>query len=173
MQEPGNEVYMILQLVENPRGRTIEDVALRNMSDAGYTERDGQRTTINGLSAYVGTFTGKSTDLGQVLVRAAHIAHGRQTFFLAGLAQPAAFDRALREFSAAIRSFRAISAEEADNIRPNRIALYVARAGDTWQSIAQHQGGGNVNASTLAIMNNHAVDEQPRAGERIKIVAAG
>ena len=173
VQEPGNEVYMILQLVENPRGRTIEDIALRNMSDAGYTERDGQRTTINGLSAYVGTFTGKSADLGQVLVQAAHIAHGRQTFFLAGLAQPAAFDRALREFSAAIRSFRPMSAEEADNIRPNRVALYVARAGDTWQSIAQRQGGGNVKASTLAIMNNHAVDEQPRAGERLKIVVAG
>jgi len=30
-----------------------------------------------------------------------------------------------------------------------------------------------VKASTLAIMNGHAVNDQPRAGERLKIVVAG
>jgi predicted Zn-dependent protease len=173
VQEPGSEVFMVLQLVENPRGRTIEDVAIRYMADEGYTERDGQAITINGLTAYVGTFEGKSSSLGRVLARTAHIVHGRHTFFLAGLAQPEAFERAAREFSAAIRSFRPMSTEEAENIHPNRVALYTARAGDTWQSIAQRAGGGNVKATTLAIMNNHAVDDQPRPGERLKIVVAG
>jgi hypothetical protein len=30
-----------------------------------------------------------------------------------------------------------------------------------------------VKASTLAIMNDHAVDDQPKPGERLKIVVAG
>jgi predicted Zn-dependent protease len=74
------------------------------------------------------------------------------------------------ELAASVRSFRELSRGEADDVRPNRVALYTARAGDTWQSIAQRQGGGNVRATTLAIMNNHAVDDQPQAGERLKIV---
>jgi predicted Zn-dependent protease len=51
--------------------------------------------------------------------------------------------------------------------------LYLVRRGDTWQSIAEHATGGVVKASTLAIMNGHAVDDQPREGERLKIVVAG
>jgi predicted Zn-dependent protease len=173
VQEPGSEVYMVMQMVENARGRAIDDIAAQNMSRAGYTEREGRTTTINGLDAYVGTYEGSASGMGRVLVRAAHIVNGRTIFFLAGLAQPLAFDRAERDFSAAIRSFRPLARREADEIRPNRVAFYTARAGDTWQSIAAHAGGGNVKASTLAVMNNHPVDDQPRAGERLKIVVAG
>jgi predicted Zn-dependent protease len=62
---------------------------------------------------------------------------------------------------------------EAEGIRPNRIELYTARDGDSWQSIAEHQGHGLVKASTLAIMNGHTVTDQPRPAERLKIVVAG
>ena len=171
-QEPGSGIYLVLQVVENPSGRTIEDIATRNMSGAGYREREGQATTIDGLDAYVGTYEGSASGMGRVLVRAAHIVNGRNTLFLAGIAAPQAFDRAERDFSAAIRSFRALTRGEAEDIRPNRVAFYIARAGDTWQSIAEHAGGGNVKASMLAIMNNHPIDDQPRAGERLKIVVS-
>ncbi len=78
-----------------------------------------------------------------------------------------------QDFSQSIQSFRALSRTEASDIRPNRIDFYVVRAGDTWQSIAQRAGEGIIKASTLAIMNNHPVNDQPRPGERIKIVVAG
>ena len=58
-------------------------------------------------------------------------------------------------------------------MQPNKVDLYTVRAGDTWQSIAQRVGKGNVKPSTLAIMNNHAIDDQPKPGDRIKIVVAG
>jgi predicted Zn-dependent protease len=61
----------------------------------------------------------------------------------------------------------------AESIRPNHIELYTARAGASWQSIAEHEGHGVVKASTLAIMNGHAVSDQPRPAERLKIVVAG
>ena len=51
--------------------------------------------------------------------------------------------------------------------------LYTVQEGDTWQRIAQRAGQGIVKASTLAIMNGFPPAEQPRAGDRIKIVVAG
>ena len=66
-----------------------------------------------------------------------------------------------------------MSQDEADAVEPNLIDLYTAREGDTWQSIAQRAGKGLVSASTLAIMNDHAIDEQPKPGDRLKIVVAG
>ena len=68
---------------------------------------------------------------------------------------------------------RALTKAEAEGIHPNTIELYTARNGDTWQGIAEHQCKGVINPSTLAIMNNHAVNDQPRAGEKLKIVIAG
>ena len=66
-----------------------------------------------------------------------------------------------------------MSREEADSILPNEVATYVARSGDTWQSIAQAGGIEIVSARTLAIMNGSPVNEQPRAGDRLKIVVPG
>jgi predicted Zn-dependent protease len=84
----------------------------------------------------------------------------------------AIFQREEPSFSRTIASFRPLTRAEAENIRPNRIDFYTARQGDTWQAIAERSGG-IVKPSTLAIMNGHTVGEQPRPGERLKIVVAG
>ena len=91
----------------------------------------------------------------------------------AGIAPAEGYDRLESSFAQSIQSFRPLSRAEAESVRPNRIALYAAREGDTWQSIASRQGKGVVKATTLAIMNGHAVADQPRPGERLKIVAGG
>jgi hypothetical protein len=49
----------------------------------------------------------------------------------------------------------------------------VARAGDTWESLAREVSGGNVTATSLAIMNGRDVKTPPRAGERLRIVVGG
>ena len=66
-----------------------------------------------------------------------------------------------------------MSPAEAEEVRPNRIDLYTAPKGDSWQSIAERVGGSLAKPATLAIMNGHAIDDQPREGERLKIVVAG
>ena len=76
-KEPGVDALIVLQLLQNPVGRTIQDVALRSMEGAGFRALDGVRST------------------------------------------------------------------------------------------------GGVKATTLAIMNGHAVSDQPRPGELLKIVVAG
>ena len=106
-------------------------------------------------------------------MRAEHIVMGRQMYVVAGFAPEAEFDRVDRELQPSLKTFRQLSANEAAQVRPNRISFYVVRPGDSWQSIAARQGTGLVNAATLAIMNDRAVNVQPQPGDRVKIVVAG
>ena len=85
---------------------------------------------------------------------------------------PSGFDQTDRAFTTAIRSFRPLTAAEAEAIRPSRIDFYTVRTGDTWASIAERSGGA-IRASTLAVMNHEDPSAQPRVGARIRIVVAG
>jgi predicted Zn-dependent protease len=172
-KETGTNLVMLLQAVERPVGRDIEEVALRSMQGAGFRAASGRRTTLNGLDAFVGTYEGAIQDFGRVGARAAHIVLDRNVFLLAGIAPVQVYDRAEPVFTRVIDSFKRLTPAEAEAIRPNRIDLYTARAGDTWDSIAERAGKGVVKASTLAIMNGHAVGDPPRAGERLKVVVGG
>jgi predicted Zn-dependent protease len=105
-------------------------------------------------------------------MRAAHVLQGRQVYMLAGFAPKESFDRVDGQITKSIQSFRELTRDEADNVRPNRLDFYVARQGDSWQSIAA-RGGGLVRASQLAIMNGYDISEQPRPGDRLKVVVVG
>jgi predicted Zn-dependent protease len=168
---PEQEMYVLLQLVQNPQG-SIEQVARNGMASSGWRHVSGQRADINGLDAYVGTYQGTMQGLGNVVTLAAHIVHQRSVYVLAGLTPANSFESAQPQFAQTIRSFRALSASEAERIRPNLIDLYTVRQGDTWEGIAQRTGG-LIKPSTLAIMNNYQADQPPRTGDRIKVVVEG
>ena len=68
---------------------------------------------------------------------------------MAGVARSPEFNAASRTFESSIRTFRTLSSEEADRIQPSRVGFYVARNGDTWDSIARTAGGGVTKPSTL------------------------
>ena len=172
-QEPGNKVFMVLETIHAPQGRNLQQAADAHMHDAGYRLTDGSATTINGLEAFVGTYQGNASGLGKVTARGAHIQSGRNVYFVGGIAAPQAYPQLEVAFNDAIQSFRTLARNEANNVQPNKVDIYTARDGDSWQSIAEHAGKGFVKPSTLAIMNNHAVDDQPKPGERLKIVVAG
>lgn len=171
-QEPGQKHYMLLQHVDRPQGRSIEEVATRAMAAARFTRVEGATTSLNGADAHVGVYRGQIEGVGAVTMRAAFIQNARQVFLFGGFAPREEFAQVDRELDAAVRSYRPLTQREADEIRPNRLDFYVVRQGDTWQSIAS-RGGNLVRANQLAIMNNYAVNEQPRVGERIKIVVEG
>ena len=168
---PDRDAYMLLQLVPNASG-SIQQTAQATMANAGFTQLEGERTTLNGLDAYVGTYQGNMQGLGAVVTVAAHIVHNRNVYLLAGLAPPNQFRSAQAEFASAIRSFRELSASQAASIRPNRIDIHTVRGGETWASIAERSGG-LVKPDTLAIMNNYEPKQQPKSGDRIKVVVAG
>ena len=172
-KQPGQEIYMLLQLTEDPRGSDLREVAEDSMRSAGYRLQSGGPLTVNGLDAYLGSYSGRVDGIGNVVARVAHIWHDRSIYALGGVGPADGFSRVEREVGASIRSFRPLSREEADSILPNEIAVYVAREGDTWQGISQRGGEDIVQASTLATMNGYPVNEQPRPGDRIKIVVPG
>ena len=171
--EPGTSVQMVLVPVSRSQGRTLEGVARFSMQRAGFRTVSGRQTLINGVEAFVGTYQGSMQRAGRVIVRAAHLAHNRRVYLVAGIAPEDLYERAEPNFTRSIESFRALTAGDAEGIRPNRIALYTARAGDTWQAIAERAGKDIVKPTTLAIMNGHMVDDQPQPGERLKIVVSG
>lgn len=172
-QEPGNKVFMVLRTIEPARNRSLEEAAQQHMRSSGYKATELTQSTVGGVPAVVGTYEGNASGIGKVMARGAHFVSGRNTYFIGGIASPDLYPRVAGQFDEAIRSFRQLSQDEADAIKPNRIDLYTARTGDTWQSISQRAGQGLVSARTLAIMNDHAIDEQPVPGERLKIVVAG
>jgi predicted Zn-dependent protease len=166
---PGADVFMVLQIVQKPSGRNVREVALNSMQGAGFRLVEGDRTTINGLEAFVGTYRGQIQGMGSVASRAAHILHNRSYYLVAGLSAPEPFTRVEPLFSGAIRSFRALSAAEAEAIKPARIDIYEVGSSDTWASMAERSGGA-LSPSALAIMNHAAPDSRPPVGRRIKIV---
>jgi predicted Zn-dependent protease len=163
-------VAMLLQLAQG--SGSVEQLARAQMTEGGWQQTSGDRTRINGLDAYVGTYRGVS-DSTPVTAQVAHIRSGDQTFVVAGLAAANAFGNAASTFSSAIGSFRALSASEADRIQPSRLDFRVVRPGETWESIARAVGEGGVNAGTLAVMNGADPGTAPRAGARIRIVVGG
>jgi predicted Zn-dependent protease len=172
-REPGTRHFMLLQTVDQPRGRSIDEVARDAMRRAGYTLVDGDRENLGGLDAFVGVYRGSLSGVGKVLMRASHVAIGRQVYVFAGFAPEAEFDQVSGQIDAALRTFRELSPQEAAQVRPNRLSYYTVRSGDSWQSIAQRAGKGFTSAATLAIMNGFEVGDQPQAGDRVKIVVEG
>jgi predicted Zn-dependent protease len=170
---PGQDPVMLLQTVDGAQGRSLDQVASQVMGNAGFRAVSGGGTTINGLNAFVGTFQGSLQSMGQVGLRGAFVSQAQNVFFVAGIAPVDAFPQVEPVFSQSVRTFRPLSRAEAEDIHPNRVDLYTAREGDTWQTIAERQGRGVIKPSTLAIMNGRDVGAQPRAGERLKIVVAG
>jgi predicted Zn-dependent protease len=173
-RNPSADEYVVMQLVARPEGTSIQEIASRDAQKrrlkAGGSGRAAQP---NGNDAYIEAYSGKVAPLGAASVLGAHLKVGRRVVFLAGIAKPETFKAASPTFEAVFQSVRELSAREASALRPNVIAFYTVQSGDSWQSIAARQGHNIVRATTLAIMNGHAVTEQPQPGERVKIVVEG
>jgi len=169
---PGADVYMLLEQVEMPRGSGIENIARDQMQGAGFRVTSGSRQQINGLDAFIGLYQGSLEGLGNVTMRAAHIVHNGNVYLLAGFSAPNVFEPLDSAILASIRSFKPITAAEAEAVHPNRVDIYVVRQGDSWQSIADRSGG-VIKPATLAIINGAEPESQPVVGRRIKIVVGG
>ncbi len=168
-QPRGGGGFVFLQLVR-PQGRTLRDVAAADLGQTGLQYVEGGDTTVNGLQAFIGTFQGRMQQMGDVVLRSAWIAHDDKVFRLAGLAPTQSYRQLQQVVDASVRSFRPLSAGEAERIRPNVLELYTVKSGDTWESIAAGPGRRAVPAQTLAIINGFSPEERPQAGDRVKVV---
>jgi predicted Zn-dependent protease len=170
-QAPDQSGLLLLQLADLPAG-SLERGAVQWMSQQGFQQLRGQSTRVNGLDAHVGTYVGQMEQAGTVGVRALLVAHRDQVFVVAGLAPEARFSAFDRAFDNTLASFRPISASEASRFEPNRVEVYRARRGDTWERLADRAARESVTPATLAALNGRSVNEPPPVGEPIKIVVA-
>ena len=171
-REPGQDRYMLLQIARES-GYDLQRIAEREMTGAGFVEVQGTTSRINGLDAYIGTYTQDVRGVGPMVARVAFIRSGSAVYLWGAFADVDGYRLVEREVHDSILSFRQLSRDEADRIRPNRIAVYHVESGDTWQRIAQRVGAGIVPAATLAIMNGFPVNEQPLPGDVVKVVRPG
>jgi len=169
-KEPNGKSLIVLEPIRRPAGRTVEDTAIVTMQNAGFRQVDGSPTNINGLRAYLGSYVGALQNLGRVQLRALFVQNDRGMYLLAGVAPIDNYPAMATTFSKSLESFRALSPADAERLQPNRVQLYTAKQGDTWQGIAEHESKGLIKATTLAILNGHPVNDQPAPGERLKIV---
>jgi predicted Zn-dependent protease len=161
---------MLLQLA--PITGALQQSVPASMEKAGWRRVSAERTTVNGLEAYVGTYD-RVANNQRTVARVAHIRAGQRVYVVAGVAPASSFNGSLNTFNSAIGTFRTLSRAEADRIQPNRLDFYTARSGDTWESIARNQSDATIKPSTLAIMNGSEPGTQPRAGQRLRIVVSG
>ena len=171
-REPGQDRYMLLQTAQD-NGDSLQRIAERDMAAAGFAAVQGTTTGINGLDAYVGTYTADVDGAGPMIARVACIRSGSAVYLFGAFADTDGYRLIERDVHDSIHSFRALSRAEADRILPNRVAVYRVRNGDTWQRIAQRVGAEIVPAATLAIMNGYPVNEQPLPGDAVKVVQPG
>lgn len=172
-KRPDADVYLLLQLVQRPVGADIRTVALNAMQESGFQTLDGDRASVNGLQAFIGTYQGTIEGLGTTRVRAMFVEHRDRVFMLAGLAPAQIFSRVEGELTRSVRSFRPLSEAQANGIRPSRIDFYTARAGDTWESLVERNARGVITPAALAVMNGFNPSDPPPAGQRLKIVIGG
>ena len=169
--ESGQDHYMVLR-ASSGSGRSLDQVADKEMADAGFRRDQGQTTEMNGLDAYLGLYSRTQQAAQTMVAQVAHIRHDRTVYMLGVFADVDRYQSIERVVSGSLRSFRPLTQAEADKIKPNRISIYTVRAGDTWEQLAQERDM-IVDAQVLAIMNGYTVDEQPVQGGRIKTVVAG
>ena len=163
---------MIMELAKQTSGNP-ESVARTGMAESGLQEIGGGSTRINGLDAYVASYSG-AVETTPVQARVAHIRSGPRIYVVGGIATAAEFGRVERLFSNSIQSFRALSANEAARYQPSRLAFHVVQSGDTWESLARRAVPyGGPSPSALAIMNGGVASTPPRVGTRVRIVVAG
>jgi predicted Zn-dependent protease len=167
---PGAQEFVFLDLVREPQGRTLAEVAQRNMAAAGLRALEGEAVRLGEADAFVGTFEGTAQNGARVVARAAYVGAGQNVYRLAGVASAQQYRSVAGAFDQTIRSFRTLSPAEAERIRPNRIVVRQVRAGDTWESLARDASQGTVTAAALAVMNGSPPSDPPEPGSTVKLV---
>lgn len=170
-KHPEKEYF--IQMTMGPLDRNVSAAEFAKKVATSYrlNQITGASKTINGFEAHVGTYQGTARDMGEIGADIATIRVEDNGYILMGISRPDYFGEALPFFTSTINSFKRLSKEEAERIKPHAIRIYTVKEGDTWKSIAHQFGQQPENAKTLALINALDPSRFPQPGSRIKVIA--
>jgi predicted Zn-dependent protease len=124
------------------------------------------RTTVNGLpAAYATARVNNGNSTVDVTVFAYEFANDRAYHFItiAAAGQAAVFD-------SMYRSVRRISDAEAKAIKPRKLVVVTAKAGDTVQSLGQRMAFSDAPLDRFLVLNGLTASSRITAGQKVKLV---
>lgn len=145
----------------------LQRVWARNINISGL-----ESITINGLPAATAA-SRLSMSSGTMDVRLVVIRFDPRTMYRFIFATPPAQTAALNEpLRRATYSFRRLDDREAANAKPPRLRVVRVARGDTVESLARRMPFDEFNVTRFRVLNGLKEGEQPRVGDRVKIIAA-
>lgn len=128
--------------------------------------------TINGMEAMTGAATA-STQNGDVLARIVTIRYDATRAYHFLLITPVNLvDRLAPGLQRMTYSFRKISDDEVDKIKPLRLDVVTVRRGDTASSLAERMAFDDYKLERFLTLNGMAQGDVLRAGQRVKLVVS-
>jgi len=128
--------------------------------------------TINGLPAATAAAR-LSTKSGTFDARLVTVRFDERTMFRFLFLSPPAQTASLNEpYRRTTYSFAKLSEREAQTAQPPRIRTVRVAAGDTVESLAQRMPFDELGAQRFRVMNGLTAGQQPRVGDRVKIISA-
>jgi predicted Zn-dependent protease len=169
-KHPEKEYFIQMTLSVLGKKLSAAEFAKKVERSYHFTKLFGSSQSINGLSAYTGTYQGIHREKGGIKAEMSAILIEDKGYILMGISSPNSFEKAMPFFTSTINSFKRLSSEEAKKIKPHRIRIYTVKEGDTWESIAHKCGQQRDEAATLALINAFDPEEFPQPGTRIKTI---
>ena len=123
-----------------------------------------EELSVNGIPAATATAAGN-----QWAFRLYVVQFGGQVyrFIFAAKNRTAEADRAFRE---SIQTFRRLSSQEAQSIRPLHLKIVKVQLGDTVESLSSRMAPFDHQVERFQVLNDLKPDEQLKAGDRLKII---
>jgi len=172
-KHPEKEYFIQMTLSVLGKKLSASEFARKVEESYGFSKLSGTPQTINGLSAYLGTYAGRKRKIGEIKARIGSILVEDKGYTVMGISPSSSFEEAMPFFASTINSFKRISFKEAKEIKPYKIRIYTVKEGDTWKSITHKHGLQPDEAQTLALINAFNPENLPEPGTRIKVISVG
>lgn len=163
------EAFVEFNLLELPGRCTASEAAEIVSKKLNLRWISGSPEVISGLKAYTGTWSARN---GEVGVRLGCFMDQDRLFYVLGFARADDFEKNIGLFDRTIRSFRKLSAGEAENVKPDRIVLHRVKKGETLSKILKLLGRPESELKTVSLINAWDPEKLPLLvpGMMIKVI---
>lgn len=166
------EAFVEFNLYSLSKKRSVEEAAEVIAEKFGLKKISGERKRVKGLETYVGTYSAKTSGLGNIVLRMGFFLQDDKVFYINAYTKTENFNTVENLFENTINSFRILSQNEIKNVRPNRLALYNIKRGDTLTSIIKRMKRPESDLNKVALLNAWDPEKLPalKTGMVIKVI---